>query len=111
MYVMELDADNNVVTVGARDDIFKKEMIVNKINWLARPSNRGTFGVSTQIRHNHAAADSLVTPLGHDSARIEFAKPQFAITPGQAAVFYDGNQVLGGGWIGRRKNSARRMSG
>ena len=53
----------------------------------------------TRIRYRHEAAASQLTPLGKHAARIRFETPQSAITPGQAAVFFDGDEVLGGGWI------------
>jgi tRNA-specific 2-thiouridylase len=56
---------------------------------------------TVKIRYNHAGAAATVTPLEHDRARVEFHAPQRAVTPGQACVFYQGDLVLGGGWITR----------
>jgi tRNA-specific 2-thiouridylase len=68
------------------------------VNWIAgEPA--GPLRVTVQIRHRHQAAPAMVRPLGGRRAEVVFDEPQIAITPGQAAVFYDADVVLGGGWI------------
>jgi len=69
-----------------------------QVNWTIDPPTDG-WRVSAQIRHRHAAAPAIVRALDDDRAEVVFDTPQMAIAPGQAAVFYDGDVVIGGGWI------------
>jgi len=97
-FVTGIDAAANVVTIGREADLMAREAIVERVNWVgdapARPARYGT-----KIRYRAEAAESLVTPLSGGMARVTFDAPQRAITPGQAAVFYDDDQVIGGGAI------------
>jgi tRNA-specific 2-thiouridylase len=68
------------------------------VNWLIEPP-RGAIACTAKIRYRHPGAAATVTPTNDGGARVEFGEPQSAITPGQAVVFYDGERVLGGGWI------------
>jgi tRNA-specific 2-thiouridylase len=78
----------------------KDSLIARDVNWLSIAAPVEPYAAQVKIRNKHAAAEATLVPTG-DAARIEvvFAGPQRAITPGQAAVFYDGDLVLGGGWI------------
>ncbi len=69
------------------------------MNWIAGAAPAGTIAADVQIRHRHQAAPARVRALDDGRAEILFDAPQSAVTPGQAAVFYDGDEVLGGGWI------------
>ena len=69
------------------------------MSWIAGTPPAGPRRALAQIRYQHAAASGLVTPLDGGRARFEFEAPQPAVAPGQAAVFYDGDEVIGGGWI------------
>jgi tRNA-specific 2-thiouridylase len=69
------------------------------VNWIAGSPPADPARVTAQIRHRHAAAPAVVGALDGGRARVTFDEPQRAITPGQAVVFYDGDEVLGGGWI------------
>ena len=69
----------------------------------ASPKHRCAW--TCQIRHRHPAAAASVLALGPDAAAVEFDAPQYAVSPGQAAVFYDGDEVVGGGWITQSPNS------
>jgi tRNA-specific 2-thiouridylase len=71
------------------------------MNWLSIAPICGPIRAQVKIRNRHAAADATISPAGNDATRIEvrFDQPQRAVTPGQAAVLYDGDLVLGGGWI------------
>ena len=69
------------------------------MNWVSGIPDHDWRTVSAQIRHRHAAAPARVRAIGDDSAEVEFAEPQTAVTPGQAVVFYQGDEVIGGGWI------------
>ena len=69
------------------------------INWIETVPPEKQISVQTRIRYRHQEAESVLTPLDPHTAMVRFSKTQYAITPGQAAVFYQGEQVLGGGWI------------
>jgi tRNA-uridine 2-sulfurtransferase len=99
VYVVRLDRDANAVVVGARSDALSWELTVGEINWVSGTVPAGASTVHTQIRYNHAAAESELTVLDDGRARVRFAERQFAVTPGQNAVFYRGGEVLGAGWI------------
>ena len=107
LYVLSIDPQNNRVVVGEDEALRKQTFQVEAVNWvsIARPSQ--AFRAAVKIRHKHEPAPATVEPLGETTARITFDAPQRAITPGQAAVFYDsagcdeanGSRVLGGAWI------------
>jgi tRNA-specific 2-thiouridylase len=73
--------------------------MVRKLNWIAIDGLCEPMRVTVKIRNRHEPAAALISPDG-DAVRVEFDAAQRAITPGQAAVFYDGDVVVGGGWIG-----------
>lgn len=98
LYVTELDAATATVTVGPRRALERTTLTAAEVNWIAAPPPAGQR-VTAQIRHRHAAADARVWPLGESALRLDFDEPQPAIAPGQAAVVYDDDLVLGGGWI------------
>ncbi len=98
IYVTGLDADTNTVTVGSKDDLASTKLSASGVRWLIDPPT-GPVRAGVKIRYAHRAAPATVEPVGIDRVRVEFDSPQQAITPGQAAVFYDDDVVLGGGWI------------
>jgi tRNA-specific 2-thiouridylase len=96
-YVTEIDPENNSIQVGFRDKAFKKECTLKDINWINKP---GSFdGIKTSLRYKHKEADSKLIEISDDRIKVIFDEPQFSITPGQGAVFYKDNEVLGAGWI------------
>jgi tRNA-specific 2-thiouridylase len=98
LYVVGIDARANSVTVGPREALDRTELTASKVNWIAGappPASR----ITAQIRHRHKEAAARLDPIGADRARVAFDAPQSAIAPGQAVVFYDGDCVVGGGWI------------
>jgi tRNA-uridine 2-sulfurtransferase len=106
LYVIALDRRNNRVVVGANDELLRRRCLVRKVNWIRPAKAREEFCASVKIRNKHVAAPARVKAIsagargdGEWTAEVEFIEPQRAITPGQAAVFYDGDEVLGGGWI------------
>lgn len=97
-YVTALDAATGDVTVGTRADLAVAGFVARDVRWTAAP-HHGAAGV--RLRHRHAPVACEVEP-GGDGARVRFPVPTGGVTPGQAAVWYDGDRVLGGGWIEER---------
>ena len=93
-----MDTRQNVLTVGFKKDLFAPRCNVENINWIQEPPNR-PVDVHTRVRYRHTAAASMLIPVNEKSATVRFETPQKAITPGQCAVFYKGDEVLGGGGI------------
>jgi tRNA-specific 2-thiouridylase len=92
-----------VVKVGSRADLLRREMEVAQVNWLSPRPPQETLRASVQIRYTHRAAPASIHVQDSERVRVVFDEGQPAITPGQAAVFYEDDVVLGGGWIERRK--------
>jgi len=103
-YVLRIDTGRNRLIVGAKKDLLTTECRVTQINWIAPPPD-GPINVLTRVRYRTRETLATVIPLSADSARVCFDSPQSAVTPGQAAVFYDGDEVLGGGFICPRSES------
>lgn len=110
-FVVEIDASSRRVTVGTRQELSRSMLIADRANWLVTPPDTPRR-VTAKIRYQHTPTPATVTMLDHavggDSAhansasklfRVDFDEPQFGVAPGQAVVLYDGEQVLGGGWI------------
>ncbi|HWI16570.1 MAG TPA: tRNA 2-thiouridine(34) synthase MnmA [Vicinamibacterales bacterium] len=99
LYVLEIKPESSQVVVGSRDDLGKTQLSASEVNWVSGAAPGDWLRVSAQIRHRHAAAPARVRRTDEGRAELEFDTPQTAITPGQAVVFYEGDEVLGGGWI------------
>jgi tRNA-specific 2-thiouridylase len=105
-YVVDLDPETNRVIVGNADDLICDEFEVDRMNWhpvagIDALDDGEKIAATVKIRYNHPGTLASVTPLEHGRARIRLHEPQRAVTPGQAAVIYHGDVVLGGGWICR----------
>jgi tRNA-specific 2-thiouridylase len=102
-YVVDLDATTNRVIVGDADDLVREEFEIDRVNWhpAARVTDPGSFEAVVKIRYNHPGTVATVLPLENDRAHLRLHDPQRAVTPGQAAVIYNGDVVFGGGWICR----------
>ena len=99
LYVVGIDAADRTVTVGPREALEKTMLLASGVNWISgRVPARGTR-VTAQIRHRHREAAATLTPGADATVEVTFDQPQVAIAPGQAVVFYDGENVVGGGWI------------
>ncbi len=98
IYVTRIDSVRHAVTIGTRDDLAADRLEARDVRWLIEPPT-GPLRASVKIRYTHRPAPATVEPLAPDRVRVVFDEPQTAITPGQAAVFYDADVVLGGGWI------------
>lgn len=101
LYVTELRPASNEVVLGPRETAHSSGFLVSGLNWLV-PAPAAPFGSSAQIRYRHTPAACRVEPGPGRSAKVVFEKPQFAVAPGQSAVFYDRDRVIGGGIIGGR---------
>src|SRR6202163_351893 len=99
LYVLSIDRENNRVVVADDESLRTTTCEVENINRIAQVRSNDPMRAAVKIRHKHIPADATVTPLDSTHARITFDTPQRAITSGQGAVFYDGDRVLGGGWI------------
>ena len=97
-YVIRMDTAQNRLVVGPKQAVYQDTCQVVDIQWIQGlpPAN---IQVDTRIRYRHRAAPSQLILQNNDQARVKFETPQSAVTPGQAAVFYCGDEVLGGGWI------------
>ncbi len=98
-YVVALDPARRAVVVGPREALGRRECTVAAVNWIAGTPPAGPVEATVKIRSRHAGAAAVVTPTPDGGATVAFAEPQYGVAPGQAAVFYDGEEVLGGGWI------------
>ncbi len=99
LYVLSIDPEKNRVVVGEDDSLRTATFEIEDVNWVSREEPSAPVRAFVKIRHKHEPAPATVEALAVNRARITFDSPQRAITPGQAAVFYDGEVVLGGGWI------------
>ena len=101
VYVVELDAENNRVVVGDDSALDRDEFVADRCNWPPFDKLTGPLEVTAKIRYNHPGTPATVTPLENNRVKVKLHTPQRAITPGQAAVFYQEDLVVGGGWIMR----------
>ena len=100
LYVIATDAQSQRVTVGGNDDLLRAGLTAGQVNWISIAGLQVPTRASVKIRNRHAAAAATLYPTAEASrVEVRFDEPQRAVTPGQAAVFYDGDLVLGGGWI------------
>jgi len=99
-YVLAIDPNSNEVTVDTDENLLlSRSFEVSNVVWQAAGQPGQAFEAAVQIRYRHRPARASLEPLSGDIVRVRFEKPQKSITPGQAAVFYDGQRVIGGGWI------------
>jgi tRNA-uridine 2-sulfurtransferase len=95
-FVTQIESQTNTVLIGAEESLYREGMMVRKVNWQLRPR---VGEVAVKIRYKTPKATARIVSIDDESVKIQFREPQKAITPGQAAVFYDQDRVLGGGWI------------
>ncbi|MBD0325994.1 MAG: tRNA 2-thiouridine(34) synthase MnmA, partial [Pyrinomonadaceae bacterium] len=101
LYVVSIDAERNRVVVGHQEELLSEEFTAAGVNWIAFDNPSDPVRAEVRVRYRHEPAPASVTPLENNRARVRFDEPQRAITPGQATVFYRGDEVIGGGWIVR----------
>jgi tRNA-specific 2-thiouridylase len=99
LYVLEIKPEAAQVVVGSRDALGRTALSASGVNWISGEAPDDWQRMAAQIRHRHAAAPARVRRTDEGRVEVEFDTPQSAITPGQAVVFYEGDEVLGGGWI------------
>ncbi len=104
LYVLRIDPASHQVTVGSNEELVSSTLRARGLNWISIPELTGPMRVKIKIRHRHEPAwatlePSPSAPAGVDEVVATFDEPQRAVTPGQSAVFYDGDEVVGGGWI------------
>jgi tRNA-specific 2-thiouridylase len=99
LYVIQIDPASHRVTVGADGQLATRDLRAAQVNWISIPELTAAMRVKIKIRHRHEPAWATLEPAGAGEVRATFDEPQRAVTPGQSAVFYDGDEVVGGGWI------------
>jgi len=102
-YVVDIDAETSRVIVGGAEDLVTEEFEIERASWAGDLVPNESSEVTVKIRYAHPGKRATVTPLGDDRARVQLHEAQKAVTPGQAAVLYDGDVVAGGGWICRQR--------
>jgi len=101
LYVVAMDQPRNRLIVGSREDLLSPTLTAERVNWVSVEAPNEPLRAWAKIRSRHEAAAAWIAPAESGRVRVEFDEPQSAITPGQAVVFYDGELVLGGGWIAK----------
>jgi len=99
LYVLKIHPDSHKVEVGTDDQLLSTRLTANRLNWVSIPEPTEPIRVTIKIRHRHEPAPAMLRVIGEDQIEAIFDTPQRAITPGQSAVFYQGDEVAGGGWI------------
>jgi len=99
LYVIQIRGASGQVVVGANEDLYSHTLRARRVNLVAVDKLTEPMRVTVKIRHRHEGAPATIAPASSDEILVTFDEPQRAITPGQAAVFYDRDIVVGGGWI------------
>jgi tRNA-specific 2-thiouridylase len=113
LYVIAIEPERNAIVVGCKEEVYGDELVASELNWIAMKILQQPIAVKAKIRYLHKEAEALIAPLDEDKIHIKFKEPQMAITPGQAAVLYDDDTVIGGGTIERRveTSDSRKIAG
>jgi tRNA-uridine 2-sulfurtransferase len=99
LYVIQINGDTRRVVVGSGEELYSSSLRARRVNLISIHDLERPLRVAVKIRHRHEPAPAVIEKTGLDEIVVTFDQPQRAITPGQAAVFYDGDTVVGGGWI------------
>ncbi|HSB61281.1 MAG TPA: aminomethyltransferase beta-barrel domain-containing protein, partial [Vicinamibacteria bacterium] len=98
-YVVAVLPATRTLVVGEAEELLSDRLTAREVNWLSVPAPGGPIRARVKIRYRHEGAEATVRPIAEGRVEVRFDAPQRAVTPGQAAVFYDGEVCLGGGWI------------
>ena len=98
-YVISINKEKNTIAIGEEKELYQDTLIAEKVNWIDRKKLNDSIKAKARIRYKHRESDAVISPLSDTKVKVQFNKPQRAITSGQAVVFYDGDTVIGGGWI------------
>jgi tRNA-specific 2-thiouridylase len=99
LYVLNIDSASRAVTVGPESELNTRAFRTERNNWISVASLDAPMRVQARIRHSQSPAPAWIAPEGEDEVLVTFDEPQRAVTPGHSAVYYDGDEVVGGGWI------------
>ena len=99
LYVISIDSERKQVTVGTEQELQRQSLRAQRLNWISIAGLEGEMRAQVKIRHRHEPAWATLRPVGADEVEVRFDEPVRAVTPGQAAVFYLEDEVVGGGWI------------
>jgi tRNA-specific 2-thiouridylase len=99
LYVVRVEPETNRVVVGDAEDLLSAEFTAAGVNWVAFDEPQEPVRADVRVRYRHQESPASITPLDGGRVRVRFDEPQRAVTPGQATVFYRGDEVVGGGWI------------
>ena len=99
LYVIQIERAKNQIIVGEDNELDSKEFTAKGVNWVAFDEPSEPVRAEVKVRYRHEPAPATIYALYDNGARIVFDEPQRAITPGQATIFYNGDEVVGGGWI------------
>jgi tRNA-specific 2-thiouridylase len=112
LYVVAIDEQTNTVVVGKKEEVYSNELIADNVNFIGVEKPKIAIRVKAKIRYHHRSSPATVIPLNKGRFKVKFKQPQWAITPGQAVVFYqpaskqgNGDFVVGGGTIASSKNN------
>jgi len=103
VYVVDIDPESNVIWVGEGEELFRDSLVAGSTSWISVEGPEEGMRVRASLRYRHEGSDATIFPLTNDEVEVKFDEPQKAITPGQSVVFYDGDLVVGGGVILRRR--------
>ena len=99
LYVIQIKNDTRQVVVGRDEELYSRTLKAHRVNLISTAAIHEPMRVAVKIRHKHQPAPAMIESGGADAVKVTFDEPQRAVTPGQGAVFYDGDIVVGGGWI------------
>jgi tRNA-specific 2-thiouridylase len=107
MFVVAIEPATRAVVIGPRDDLLGRGVVVREVNWLVDPAPSVAAEISVQIRHRARPVSGIVVRASGDEVEVALGEAASAISPGQSCVFYDGDRVLGGGFIEHGGRGAR----
>ena len=111
LYVINIDAARNQIMVGEQNDLLSWEFTAAGVNWVAFDQPENPVRAEVRVRYRHQPAEATITPIENNRVEVVFDEPQRAITPGQATVFYRGDEVVGGGWIVKSRRQEQEADG